>query len=409
MIPFPFNEVRRTDCKRVLLVYSLIQLSFALGSASQLNPPKNVYRFDTWRNGTKTYLLTNVHWWESTDHQLTTIITLLSLAQNTSSIAVVPPLPGKDASRYSNKSLIGDFFDITGIKQVQPVMTFEQFLECDAYRQLKGEPSGTVALPKSSQEEYEQRLQLYGRLQDTSVALSMPPIDPENTSQKCNRFGGTVHVSADGTSRFVFLERVHFLHFCAEKFMPWWYTIRHRIEPRAAFFEVAARFMADKPKPFSVVHLNDVLELQKERGEEEIERYARQIVDALRKHQALGGTLYVVAARNGNNVKQVVRLLTQEFENIYDCSGVFGCLSDIRRDALGTAMVDSEFDSLFKSEWSMKHVEWALGARAQLFVGNIHSPFSRNICLYRKMHGAAYSMLKGFGELRKVWAWNLIR
>lgn len=291
MIPFPFNEVRRTDCKRVLLVYSLIQLSFALGSASQLNPPKNVYRFDTWRNGTKTYLLTNVHWWESTDHQLTTIITLLSLAQNTSSIAVVPPLPGKDASRYSNKSLIGDFFDITGIKQVQPVMTFEQFLECDAYRQLKGEPSGTVALPKSSQEEYEQRLQLYGRLQDTSVALSMPPIDPENTSQKCNRFGGTVHVSADGTSRFVFLERVHFLHFCAEKFMPWWYTIRHRIEPRAAFFEVAARFMADKPKPFSVVHLNDVLELQKERGEEEIERYARQIVDALRKHQALGGTL----------------------------------------------------------------------------------------------------------------------
>lgn len=368
-----------------------------------------MYGFDTWKNATKTYILTNLHWWESTDHQLTTIITLLSLAQNTSSIAVIPPFPGKDASRNSNKSLIGDFFDITGIKQVQSALTFADFLKSDEYRQLKAEQTGTVPLPKGSQEEYELRLQFYGRLQDTSVALSMPPIDPENTSQKCNRFGGTIHVSADGRTRFVFLDRIHFLHFCTEKFMPWWYTIRHRIEPRAPFFEVADRYMSDKTKPFSVVHLNDVLELQKERGEEEVERYARQIVDALRKHQALSGTLYIVSAKDGNNVKQVVKLLKEEFENIHDCTTVFNCLAEIPRDVFRTVLPENEFDSLFKSESSLKHVEWALGARAQLFVGNIHSPFSRNICLYRKMHGAPYSMLKGFGELRKVWTWNLIR
>ncbi|CAN8067399.1 unnamed protein product [Agarophyton chilense] len=364
--------------------------------------------FDTGAGAPKTFIFTNLHWWESVDHQLTTIATLLALAQNTSSVAVVPQFPSKESSLSSNKSLLGDFFDISAVKRLQPVMTLAEFMRTNEYQQLKAEETGSIPFPKLSQEEYEARLKVFGHLETTQVALAMPSIDPENTSQRCDRYGGTMHLSSDGKTRFIFLDRIHFLHFCTEKFMPWWYTIRHRISPRKPFVDIANRYVAKSTRPLTVIHVNDVLEHQKEREDEEIERYARQIVDSLRNNQAISGTLYIISAKQGKNVNKVISLLREEFETIHDCSQIYNCMSEVPRDIMFGTLSDEEYQTLFKSEESLKILEWTLGSQADLFIGNIYSPFSRNICLHRKLHGMGYSALKGFSELRKVWSWNLL-
>lgn len=385
-------------------------------SASSL-PAENHFDWSYGQTAERTFIFSHCHWWESTDHQMTTIITLLTIAENTSSIAVIPPLPSSSTQQTSNKSLLGDYFDLEEIRKVQPVMTMAQFMESSDYRTLKSAPSGTLIFPKDSQEEYESRFHLLGTLRTSTVAMGMPPIDPENTNQPCNRFAGTMHLSSDGKTRFVFLDRLHFLHFCTEQFMPWWYDVRLRIAPRPALSRVAARFAQGVTRPLAVVHINDVMETQTVRDEADIERYAREIVDGLRVADSLRGTLYLIYARNGRNVRRVADLLRQEFEGVRDCRDVWRCLADVRLATFDPPLVrtEGEADELYGTTdkpsspdgMPVRVMEWALGTMADIFVGNIHSPYSRNVCLYRKTHGKPYSVVRGFAEMRKIWKWNL--
>lgn len=353
-----------------------------------------------------TYLFTHIHWWESVDHHMTSLVTLLALAKNTSSIAVVPFMPSTH-NTPGNLSLIGDFFDIEPIRKVQPALTLSEFLSSEHYKTLKSAKTGTIPFPKDSQEEYESTLNLFGQLRDAAVPWEMPADDPENTNQRCDRLAGTIHVSADGETRFVFLDRIHFMHFCTEKFMPWWYDIRVHIRPRKGFVQIADRFLSEIRKPVAAVHISDLMESQNAREDEEIERYARQIVDALRRRQAIGGSMYVMYSTEGENVERVVRLLRQEFDSVKTCSDVFGCGRDVKREIIGSDLSERDFNVMFNGSLSRTMIEWALGCSSDYFVANVHSPFSRNVCLFRKTHGKPYSMLKGFGELRKIWKWNL--
>lgn len=356
----------------------------------------------------KTYLFTNAQWWESLDHQMTSTLTVLALGKNTSSHVVLPTLPSASAERKINTTLLGDFFDLENVKKVQPVMTLPDFLKTEDYQKLRKEKTGSIPLPKESQEEYESKLGIFGALHESRIPLQMPNVDPEHTNQKCNAFAGTMHLSSDGKTRYVFLDHIHFLHFCTERYMPWWYDIRHRIEPRKPYFDVVERYTATKKKPFSVIHLNDVMDHQNVREEEEIERYARQIVDALRKNEAISGTMYLIYSRTGKSIIRVVKLLKEEFENVQDCSNVYSCLMRVPEDLFDPPL-GREHERLFHPDIGLHMFEWALGSQANLFVGNIHSPYSRNVCLYRKTHGRPYSVLKGFGEVRKIWSWNLLR
>lgn len=353
----------------------------------------------------KTYLLTNCYWWESLDHQLTTIVTLLSIAHNTSSIAVIPTMAAASVHGRSNRSILGDYFDLAKVQRVQRAITFKDFVESEDFKLMRRSPMGTVPLPKESQEEYELKLGLYGRLHTSTVQLQMPDEDPENTNQRCNRFAGTIHLSRDGRRRYVLLDRMHFLHFCTEKFMPWWYDVRQHVQPREDYMRAARAFVkggggAMMRRPVAVVHVNDVMEAQKRRDDEQIERYARDIVDALRVQQALGGSLYVMYRRSGHNVGRVVHLLRQEFERVYDSS-------HLPDKSLSHDKEDNPQNSRNSSEHAAETTEWALAVTADAFVGNIHSPLSRNIALHRKTHGNMYVAIRGFAELRKVWSWNL--
>lgn len=364
----------------------------------------------TWKYGEsagKTYIFTNIHWWESVDHQMISIVSLLALAKNTSSIAVVPPIPIPRDKNASNESLLGDYFNIEGVNDVQPVMTLAHFMTTKDYNTLRNENMGTVSLPKASQEEYEAKLKIYGRLRNTVISLQMPAVDPENTKQKCNSFTGTMHLASNGKVRYVFLNRIHFMHFCFETFMPWWYDVRHKISPKQPYLDVVDHLVSDKQRPVSVIHISDLMDSQKERTSEEVERYARQIVDALRKNQAISGSIFLLYANGTRNVKKVVKLLTQEFEKIVDCSADEFCGHHVSKDTFGPSFPKSDYKKLFTGPMGAKMISWALGCTAEVFIGNIHSPFSRNVCLHRKTHGKPYSIIRGFGELRKIWSWNL--
>lgn len=390
----------------LLLLITLIH--FTLTTARE----QKVYDWDYGGSAEKTFLFTNSHWWESLDHQMTTTVTLLALAQNTSSIAVIPTLAAAGEHGRSNASILGDYFDLESVRKVQNVMTFLEFLHSKEYEALREEMQGTtssIRFPKESQEEYERTLGIYGQLTTDRIKFKMPNVDPENTNQACDWFGGTMHVSQDKKIRYVFLERVHFLHFCTERFMAWWYDVRHHIEPRQEYIQVVHSFMTNIRKPLTVVHVNDVMEKQKSREDVEIERYARQIVDALRVNDAMGSSLYAIYSKKGRNVGRVVGLLQQELERVHECEDMFNCLRGVRRGVIEGESDEAEklFQRLFRGEHSVQIAEWTLAAEADVFIGNIHSPYSRNIALFRKTHGRPYSAVRGFAELRKVWSWNL--
>lgn len=392
----------------VALVLLVFLLHFTLSTALE----QKVYDWNYGASAEKTFLFTNSHWWESLDHQMTTTVTLLALAQNTSSIAVIPTLAAAGEHGRTNASILGDYFDIEGVRKVQNIMTFLEFIHSEEYKALKEETQGTtssIRFPKESQEEYERTLGIYGQLTTNRVKLEMPDVDPENTNQACNQFGGTMHLSQDGKIRYVFLERVHFLHFCTERFMAWWYDVRNHIKPRQEYLQVVQSFMTDVKRPLTVVHINDVMEKQKTREDVEVERYARQIVDALRVNDAMSSSLYAIYSKKGQNVGRVVGLLQQELERVRECEDLFNCLRGVRQDMVGKSsnIEDEVFQRLFRGEHSVQLAEWALAAEADVFIGNIHSPYSRNIALFRKTHGRAYSAIRGFAELRKVWSWNL--
>lgn len=409
---------RDAEICRKMIVLWLIWLTIALETvaenAGELHSSagrtrtRKLFDWTFGESATKTYLFTNCHWWESTDHQMTTIITLLAIAHNTSSVAVIPSMAAAGSQGRSNESLIGDYFDIERVRKVQPVLTMAQLVQSTDYRLLCREKTGTIPLPKESQEEYEAKLQVYGRLHTSVVQLNMPRTDPENTNQPCDRFGGTMYLSRDGQRRFVFLDRLHFLHFCAEKFMPWWYDVRQHIRPRRPYFDIAQRFLnTNLTRPLIVTHINDVMEAQKNQSNNNVEQYADQIVDALRSNDMINGAIYNIYVKSGRNVRRVVDLLQAEMEFTYDCSHMFSCLDSARPNYISEYMTAEQFDHIFRGQHALKMTEWALATQADLFIGSIHSPFSRNICLYRKLHGEPYVILKGFGELRKTWAWNL--
>lgn len=345
----------------------------------------------------KTYIFTNCHWWESVDHQVTTTITLLTLAENTSSIAVIPTVAAASSHGQTNQSLLGDYLDLQQVRQVQPkTTTFHQFLQTDDYTKLVAH-GREIPFPKHSQEEYESKLRVYGQLMaSSSVHLNMPDVDPENTNQRCHQFGGTMFLSSDNRTRYVFLDRIHFLHFCTEKFMPWWYDVRYHIRPNRHYTDEVDRALANAPgskinTPIVVIHINDVMDSQKQREDTEIQRYARQIVDVLRVHQVTQHPIYLMYKQDGVNVGAVVQLLKPEFQKVDDFSTLFAHHTNNNM------------------EHAHKFTEWALSIHPNtlLFIGNVHSAHSRNICLYRKTHGLPYAVLRGFAELRKVWTWNL--
>lgn len=408
------------NSEKIIILLLMVMLSHSGFVSGELKIPvvarfgRSLDDFD-WTYGDsaeKTYLFTNAHWWESIDHQLTTIITLLTLAQNTSSIAVIPPIATLTGSGQANISLLGQYYDIDKISEVQPVMTMDAFMHSKDYETLSSIEAGSIALPKESLEEYEQRLKIFGKLYRTAIHLNMPAVDPENTNQPCHRFSGTMQLSPDRKRRYIFLDRIHFLHFCTEIFMPWWYDVRFHIQPRRAYMEVGKKFMYKIRRPLTVIHINDVMGTQKVREADEIETYAGQIVDGLRRFESVDrGSVYVIYNKHGRNVFQVVSLLQREFQTVYDCSNMFKCLDEVTPDMITSEKLShSKFKTLFRSKQNdipISMAEWALASQADLFIGNVHSPFSRNICLHRKMQGKPYSIVRGFAELRKVWKWNL--
>lgn len=352
----------------------------------------------------RTYLFSNVHSWEGVDHQVTSIVTLLALAKNISALAVLPALASGYAAGAAGReerdegSLLGDYFDIERVRAVQAVMTMGEFRGGADYAVLKN--AAGLEFPKGSAEEYEARLGVLGDVSSNEVAFGMPNVDPEATGQRCDAFEGTVWQT--GEARFVFLERVHFFHFCAERFMPWWYDVRKFLVPRQEYGVVADSFMGSEK--VTVVHIRDLLDAQGERGVEEIERYARQIVDVLRGRR---GTLYLGFSNRGRSVKRVAELFEGEFENVKNCSHLYACGRSVDPALFNPRLSDANFRMLFETPVGSSMVEWALSMRSEFFVGNIHSPYSRNVGLYRKIHGHPYAVLKGFGEMRKLWKWNL--
>ncbi len=357
------------------------------------------------KDGKPTYMLSNVHEWEGLDHQLTSLLTLLALAKNTSTIAVMPPLAGGGGAGHGNQSLIGDLFDADEMRKSQKLLTFREFMRSPAYAALAAATPGTVPFPKNSQEEYEAQLHLLGTLDESYVSFRMPHEDIENTNQFCDGFPGTVFDA--GAFRFVFLDRVHFFHFCTENFMPYWYNVRVHLAPRKPYFDAVKRFKKLLKRPLTVVHIRDLMDPAPHPEEDEVERYARQIADALRKHNALRGTLYLAYPQGGVSVKRVANLLRGELDNVRTCEHLYACGTAVPDTIFKPRLDPVDHQRMFRSHYGKDLVEWALSMNADYFIGNIHSPYSRNVALYRKLKGKSYSIVKGFGEMRKIWKWHL--
>jgi hypothetical protein len=358
----------------------------------------------------RTYLFSNANWWESADHQMTTAITLLALAHEVGAVAVAPEMaPGQGGPR-GQYSLLADFYDMDALRRAQSVVGLSEFMKGEDYGRLRavaGSAAG-VSFPKLSQERYEEALKVLSRIDEGTVGFGMPHVDPENTDMYCSQIAGTVHTSADGRVRFVFLDRIHFFHFCTEAYMPWWYDVRMHIAPRREYRELAARFARSLPSPLTVVHVRDIMDAQKERGEGEVQHYARQIADAMRRRgRQSGGSLYLAYAMDGRSVVRVARLFEDEFPVVRKCLDLYVCGRVISSAAFDPQLPPELQQTLFGTHVGADMTELALATQADHFVGNIYSPSSRNIALHRKLHGKTYDMLKGFGELKKVYRWHL--
>lgn len=357
----------------------------------------------------RTYLFSNVNWWESSDHQMTTAITLLSLAFNISAISVIPDMAGAQGGPLKHYSLLTDFYDISHLRKVQAVLSVNEFTEKDDYRLLKEiASSNKLTFPKASQERYEEKLKVLSSIGEGKVGFGMPHVDPENMDMPCSKIPGTVHVSNDSRVRFVFLDRIHFYHFCAERYMPWWYDVRMYLLPRREYRELAQTFAATMPKPLTVVHIRDLMDHQKDRDATDVQGYASQIVNAMRRSgKQTGGSLYISCAMNGRSVLHVANLLQDEFMVVKKCMDLYICGRVVGVGAFTPALNPILHQVLFGTHVGANQVEVALSMKADHFVGNVFSPYSRNVALYRKLNGMTYDMLKGFGELKKIYKWHL--
>lgn len=357
---------------------------------------------------TRTFLFTLGNWWESADHQLTTAITQLALAKNISATAVIPSMVGQHGGPRGDYELIGDFYDARSLREIQPIVGMKEFKNSSAWQLLRElAHDGVLTFPKSVQEKYEKELGVLSSLGNTQVSFNMPHVDLENTDMYCSSVPGTVHTSKDNSVRFIFLDRVHFYHFCTEKYMPWWYDVRMHIVPRPEYMQLATHFMAHNPSPLTVVHVRDLMDHQKEREEEEVERYAREISDAMRRNSKTSGTLYLAYALDGRSVVRVAQLFESEFPVVKKCMDLFVCGRIVESGVLTPLPSEEMAQVLFGTDVGASLVEVALSMKSDHFVGNIYSPYSRNVALYRKLHGTSYDVLKGFGEMRKMWRWRL--
>lgn len=213
--------------------------------------------------------------------------------------------------------------------------------------------------------------------------------------------------------------------------MPWWYDVRLHQQPRPEYFAAVDAWRATITGPLTVVHLRDLMDGQRERDEEEVQRYARQVVDALRQTAGGGpmaggggsgsvgvqgdlaaGSLYLSYPSGGKNVGRVAALFREEFPRVYTCADVHQCGASVTAATLGAAAARGggaapDIEGLFQSPHAATVLETALSLQADHFVGNIYSSYSRNVGLWRKMHGKSYTIVKGFGEMRRVWTWRL--
>lgn len=394
-----------------------------------------------------TYIFFTHFWWEMFHNQLTTLTTGLAVAKLfPNSVLVLPPAvgvpqptPSADGGTTAHKhlSLLGDYYDLDKLRAVQKVMTLDEFLAAGSTTAaaIAAVPTGSLPLPKASQEDYEKELGLLGDIADTRVAIPLPHEDLERTEQYCDSLSGSIYaVPAAGggppTAQFVFLDRLHFFHFCTEKFVPWWYDVRLHLQPRPEYFAAVDAWRATIKGPLTVVHLRDLMDGQRDRDEEEVQRYARQVVDALRQTPGNGrtagdggsgsvgvqadlaaGSLYLSYPSGGKNVGRVAALFREEFPRVYTCTDVHQCGAAVSAETLGAAAgaggAAPDIESLFLSPHAATVLETALSMNADHFVGNVYSSYSRNVGLWRKMHGKSYTIVKGFGEMRRIWTWRL--
>eukprot|EP00172_Hildenbrandia_rubra_P001477 Plantae.Rhodophyta-Hildenbrandia_rubra.ctg20318.p1 GENE.Plantae.Rhodophyta-Hildenbrandia_rubra.ctg20318~~Plantae.Rhodophyta-Hildenbrandia_rubra.ctg20318.p1 ORF type:complete len:346 (+),score=61.59 Plantae.Rhodophyta-Hildenbrandia_rubra.ctg20318:523-1560(+) len=342
------------------------------------------------------------------DDQLTTIVTGLALGQNLSATVVLPYSPGKEGGPKERYSLLGDFYELTAVKNHQPVMTMDDFVSSDDGQKLRENgKKNTICFPKGGQEDYERDLKVIGDLCEHTVKLPLPHEDIEDSDQYCDEFPGTVHVSKDGLRRFIFLERLHFHHLCVERFLPWWYDVRMHIVPRAPYITLVRQYLSKLTRPVTVVHLRDLMDGQREREKEEIEKYARQIVELMRGERRAYGTMYLSYRVDGVNVGRVASLFDSEFDNVQRCTDMYGCGSAVPQDLYSPPLNETTFATLFETRFTPGMLETTLSMESDFFIGNIHSSYSRNIGFHRKLHGKPYAVVQGFGEVRKSWSWNL--
>lgn len=378
LLLFPHISVSHAEAMFAFIFFVLFSLH-VVSECSSLPPfDGHVYSFSFGLTPSspspKTYLLTLSHWWESPDHQLITLLTHLALAQNTSSIAVLPPSP---PSSLQNRSIFPDHFPISPLQRLQPVITFSDFLSSAAMNSIRNAPKASIPLPSHSQEEYESRLGVLGSLSNSAIAFDLPPVDPERTGQQCDRLPGTMAM-VDG-QRFVFLDRIHFAHLCTERFLPWWYDVRVAVGPSE---DDISNVKHELGEGACIIHISDMLGAVRKRDEVEIERYAREVVDAMRREEVLDTNGKVVLMKKGGEgVEKVIKLLKGELGE--------------------RVMVCGEKDCGGWKGW------WGFGGGAEVFVGNWHSVWSRNVALWRKTKGSKYRMVTGFGEMRKLYRWNL--
>jgi hypothetical protein len=361
------------------------------------------------RTPATTYVFSSPHWWESPDHQVTSLITHLTLSQNISGIAVIPTVAGRLGGPKSQYSLLGDFYDIDSIQRVQDVVTTDQFLKSKAFGDLKQlAEDGKLSFPKASHEIYERTFGVLSSISQDRVSFGMPHEDLENTEHYCSSLPGSVHTSADGSIRFIFLDRVHFYHFCTEKHMPWWYSIRLHLLPRNEYFTAVSRFAESLPKPITVVHVRDMMDKQTLRDDQDIQQYARQIADAVRRtNPQTKGTLYLSFPESGHNAHRVAALFMAEYPTVKKCADLYNCGRAVEATLFNPPLDPVLHRTLFETTVGASLVEVALSMHSEYFVGNVHSPYSRNVGLYRKLHAMPYEVVKGFGEQRKTWRWNL--
>lgn len=340
---------------------------------------------------------------------MTSAITLLALAFNVSAISVVPDMAGAQGGPRKSYSLMSDFYDIEQLRKKQGVLSIREFIKSDDYKLLQELATNQkLTFPKASQERYEDKLKVLSSIGEGSVGFGMPHVDPENMDMPCSKIPGTIHTSLDDRVRYVFLDRVHFYHFCTERYMPWWYDVRMHLIPREEYRVLARKFASALPKPLTVVHVRDLMDLQKEREDEEIQAYAGQIVDALRRSgKQSGGSLYLSYAMNGRSVLKVAKLLEDEFSVVKRCMDLYVCGRVVGADSFTPALDPVLHQVLFGTHVGANQVEMALSMEADHFVGNVFSPYSRNVALYRKYNGKTYDMLKGFGEMKKIYRWHL--